>query len=314
MKQIKVFNSSNTLLSKLVYERLRLAKLEYDLEIYFDLIPEGSSDAKRILIQMEPPAVLPGLYTKTTRRKFHQIVTMSPWRAERICEEDWCFQPVERPKITFDPDSERAVSIVLINEHKFSAVESARYSTRRILIKMLEESNLQLDLYGPQWNMKYSLEIRKRVAEVRKALAAHRLPSLREAFSQMLRSYSCYKGIADEKLLIMSRYKFALIIENDIESLTEKLFDAIFAGTIPFYLGPKLENFTELHQLCIQLPDNVDSAFDIICENLYLNHRELIKRIREFTSDPHSMTFVSQNQVANEIASNITRKFATRGS
>lgn len=308
MNSVEVFDRSNSEISRLVYQRLKEKNLAVELEIYFDQIPVSRSSARRVLIQVEPPAVLPNLYTERAKRKFHQIITMSPWRAERLGEQAYCFQPVDRPTVTFNPSTVRSKSIAIINDHKFSAAKSARYSTRRLLISKLEKSDFELDLYGPNWNMKRALEFRKRMAAVSKFITAGRFPSIKEAFGQTFKTYSSYRGVAGSKLLVLSQYKFALVIENDIDSLTEKLFDAIFAGTIPLYLGPKLESYTDLHNFCIRLPDDVDLAFNAIQKNFNLEHHELIGRIIDFTRDPDSMTFVSPLDVAKVIATQISHK------
>lgn len=55
-----------------------------------------------------------------------------------------------------------------------------------------------------------------------------------------------YRGIAEDKLAVMSNYRFALCFENASFPgyITEKIFDAFFAGCIPVYLGaPDVERY-----------------------------------------------------------------------
>lgn len=48
-----------------------------------------------------------------------------------------------------------------------------------------------------------------------------------------------YKGSCDSKLDVLSRYRFCLCLENMPMTgyLTEKLFDCLYTGTVPLYLG-----------------------------------------------------------------------------
>ncbi|MDQ3879269.1 MAG: glycosyltransferase family 10, partial [Actinomycetota bacterium] len=50
---------------------------------------------------------------------------------------------------------------------------------------------------------------------------------------------AAYRGAVEDKAAILSRYRFALCYENTSFPgyITEKIFDCIFAGTIPVYLG-----------------------------------------------------------------------------
>lgn len=52
---------------------------------------------------------------------------------------------------------------------------------------------------------------------------------------------SIYRGTCESKYEVLSRYRFSLCFENMAMNgyVTEKLFDCLYAGTIPLYLGAK---------------------------------------------------------------------------
>jgi len=55
-----------------------------------------------------------------------------------------------------------------------------------------------------------------------------------------------YRGMVEEKLPVLSQYKFTFCLENSVFPgyVTEKIFDAMFAGSVPVYLGaPDVLNF-----------------------------------------------------------------------
>jgi hypothetical protein len=60
----------------------------------------------------------------------------------------------------------------------------------------------------------------------------------------------------------MQRYKFALVIENELSYMSEKLFDAFFAGCIPIYVGPNVANYKIPKGLVIQCQPTVTSLID----------------------------------------------------
>jgi hypothetical protein len=64
-----------------------------------------------------------------------------------------------------------------------------------------------------------------------------------------------YMGSVSDKNSAMANYKVALVVENSSEFLTEKLFDAWFAGCIPVYVGPPVEAFGIPRSLVIQVTE-----------------------------------------------------------
>lgn len=88
---------------------------------------------------------------------------------------------------------------------------------------------------------------------------------------------SVYKGLvpADGKLDTLAKYKFTLCFENAIFPgyVTEKLFDALLAGSVPVYLGDPyifesvpnntfvdartFKNITDLHQYLDDMPEDI---------------------------------------------------------
>jgi hypothetical protein len=119
------------------------------------------------------------------------------------------------------------------------------YSERKNIIKFYEENYPDdFDLWGYGWNIKEN-------------------PS--------------YKGCSDNKLKTLSNYRFSFCYENllnDYGYVTEKIFDSLFAGTIPIYMGyknlglrkytyivPELEkdgkvNYNKLHKLMLEMPED----------------------------------------------------------
>ena len=57
-----------------------------------------------------------------------------------------------------------------------------------------------------------------------------------------------YKGTVEDKIDVLNKYKFAFCFENCIFKgyITEKIFDAMFAGTVPIYYGaPDINDYID---------------------------------------------------------------------
>lgn len=108
-----------------------------------------------------------------------------------------------------------------------------------------------------------------------------------------------YRGTVAEKLPVLSQYKFTFCLENSVFPgyVTEKIFDAMFAGSVPVYLGapditdfiPKncfidMRNFKNLKEL--------DSFLMSLNEDLYL---EYLNSIKKFLNSSEYQKFSYQN-------------------
>jgi hypothetical protein len=98
--------------------------------------------------------------------------------------------------------------ITNISGFKSSNKKNELYSERLKTIKFLEKKYIDsFDLYGRGWDGK---------------------------------RYPSYKGAIDDKLEVLSKYKFSLCYENMTNCrgyVTEKIFDCFYANTVPIYWG-----------------------------------------------------------------------------
>lgn len=98
----------------------------------------------------------------------------------------------------------------------------------------------------------------------------------------------CYRGPVASKEDVLSRHRFALCFENTSFPgyITEKLFDCLFAGTIPIYLGaPDIAEF--IPEACF-IDVKAFSSFDELESHLHEmtpdEARERLKAIETFLS------------------------------
>lgn len=307
---VEVFGSATKSFEKLLIEQLESFKSEIQcgISIHFDSVGSAiNSNHFNVLVLMEPPAVMPENYQKNRMRKFDLVIPLSPWRAKYLGYPCWSFQPIELPQKSISSDSNRINGIVMINDHKFGASRHSLYGLRRKIISMLECKEMPLFLYGPNWKMTPIMEIRKRVAALRRIMFTGQSISFSEVFGQTFRSFGSYQGRAVDKMATLRNYKYALVIENDLFSLTEKLFDALYAGCLVFYVGPSLENLKPLNLTFVPLPIDPDLAAKKI-EYLMANPpQEVLEEASLFVNNPKSMEYLSEKSVTSSVVRDIVK-------
>jgi len=127
-------------------------------------------------------------------------------------------------------NAERSSRLCLVASNKVLVHPLSTYEYRDYLVKYFDAHD-EIEVYGQGWNTRL-LHVRRPFSAINRIASALRL------------NKAClkgYRGVTDDKLMTLSKYNFALCIENakDFSGyITEKIFDAFRAGAIPIYLGP----------------------------------------------------------------------------
>jgi hypothetical protein len=250
----------------------------------------------KVLILLEPPSVMPENYNSSSWNSFNLVILLSPWRSFFYGMSHIVFQPLKRPEIV-SQDKFRQSRITLINDFKFGSVTSSLYGWRLKLLRKLSQKGVEVKVFGPNWNMSRTLEVRKRWAATRRAIGNPNFDLL-EAWSSLFFRPKDYCGQAPDKLSTLSEFEYTIVVENDKYSLTEKLFDAVFSGVKVFYRGPKLSEFEYLDSLCAQLPEEVDDAVEMILSREKIDWSVYQDKGLSFINDSESMAFCEHNNVA----------------
>jgi len=267
----------------------------------------------QVLILLEPPSVMPENYSKKKWRFFDLVILLSPWRSSLYGHTYSIFQPITRPFKNHTVNYSKDSSVCMINDFKFGSVKSSLYGWRLELLRKLEEKGLEVKVFGPNWQMSKLMEIRKRFAASKRAIGK---PSfdLFEAWSSLFFRPSGYCGHSPDKLNTLTNHEYSIVIENDLYSLTEKLFDSVFAGNKVFYHGPQLDQFEFLEGLCFQLPESVEEATEVILQRENIEWSAYQKNVRNFTMDQGSMVYFSENFIAERVFDIIKNSEAAKSS
>lgn len=187
---------------------LYLEKYKYDY-LLKSLI--SKKKVKRILIMAEPEVVCPVSYNTQYHKYFDLILTWNDDLVGGKYKKFYYAQP--RPSQSYEVSYDRKKFLVMISGNKSSTGPNELYSERRKAVDYCEQNDIDFDLYGIGWNNE---------------------------------QLHCYKGMVEDKLYVLSKYKFSFCFENmtNIKGyITEKIFDCFFAGVIPIYWGA--DNITD---------------------------------------------------------------------
>jgi hypothetical protein len=207
-----------------------------------------------ILYRSEPLCVLPTAYKPETIKLYNSVFSFG--KSEIL--NDGMHWP------QYFPDKEqsgwgnhdRLPKAVIINANKLSLIPSELYSLRRESIKKIAG----IDLFGENWNSNLKDRVKILAIEVMKDPMAN-LVTFMGRSRYWFSSWPETPSPAD-KIQIMQRYKFALVIENELSYMSEKLFDAFFAGCIPIYIGPDIAHYGIPKGLVIQCKPTVTSLIE----------------------------------------------------
>jgi hypothetical protein len=213
---------------------------------FFDCIQHEllSFSATKILVRQEPRMVIPFNYDPKNLAKFDLIVNVGK-------SIDGIEKNINWPqKIDLRISSQFAKSqssAVLINSNLLSLASDEMYSLRRILAY---KSN-DIDLYGYGWNKGMKPSMKALLIEVRKYIR-NPLSIKVKGLKYYFRYQENYKGSVDNKIHTMENYRMAIVIENSLDYVSEKIFDSFSAGCIPIYVGPDLNEYEIPRSLYIQ--------------------------------------------------------------
>ena len=228
-----------------------------------------------ILIRLEPFVVFPAQYSKNIEAIYTLIITPGSVRdfTSKNFFVGWPHSFQENPaNPTIDENTDylqfqgnsrdksleiwkkRKISCSMIAANKVSPIADTNYSLRRFIA--MNTSPELLEVYGPLWNESIYKKLIHRFKVVLFNFRNQTYVDTKSIYGNLFRKYKTTKGFVPNKYSILSESRFSLVIENCMEYVSEKLFDAIYAGSIPIYLGPRLADVGLPPSIAFQLDRN----------------------------------------------------------
>lgn len=189
-------------------------------------IPVGARN-KGLLVIQEPDVVWPSNSNRKALDRFAAIIEVGRPHDGTKWPLIW---PVMREHFREDLKIPRAC---MIAGGKLSLIQGELYSLRREVIL----SSASVDLYGQGWQ-KSVLQKLKDITYQCVILVASGKPVSRQGLRHYFKTVKNYRGPIEDKISVNSNYKVSVVIENSASYMSEKLLEAMVAGSIPVYVGP----------------------------------------------------------------------------
>ncbi len=176
-----------------------------------------------------------------------------------------------------DVERPRQSRIALIQANKFSSIRGECYSLRRQLICDLMTRSIPLDVFGAGWQNSYLRNLfgvgKSDINRFVQSFDCHsyQRPSAQRYRYLNTRQFGNIEPIQN-KFELLSTYRFALVVENDLGYISEKVRDALACGCITFYLGPNVEL---LHNLPGLVPLSSDPRQIVTTIFTFLNEESI---------------------------------------
>lgn len=207
---------------------------------------------------LEAPIVEPSLYRGLPRvaATFNRVFSYSSTEALReFTGTAVPVMPVRLPQAYGDVhrelwEREARKFMLMINANKLPRLDVRELYTERLRAIEFFDRYDEIDLYGVGWEgPPFRLGATRMPATLRRLDRAARIRWQRvrppsDAIWKAVRH--AYRGPVASKARAMSEYTFAICFENMVLEgwVTEKIFDCLFCGTVPVYLGaPDIERW-----------------------------------------------------------------------
>lgn len=212
------------------------------------------SGARRVLVCREPRAVKPLQYKKWVRSLYDQVIVIS--ELQKTSSRDLVYFPGFFPGPRLGPHQapKNKGSVGIVNANKFSFVSGSLYKTRHSSISKLAKSGIETHLAGANWDKHTLWHIVTQIKTLALNLADFSsIDCSNLTFPLPKLANLVLHGAVDDSVDFLSKYEFALVVENDPDYISEKLFNAIYAGSIPIYVGPDLGIYDLPREIAIPL-------------------------------------------------------------
>ena len=296
---------------------------------YKKYIKSGGKPENMVLLRFEPVSVLPSQYNSEIMkmfglvldfgkidaidnlRSFHHPYMHNANPLQPEISDDQNYLSI-RQELNVEKWAKRANKIVLIASNKLPInIQSGYYLRRKWLANFNFQS--QLTVFGTNWQFSLSFiadSLRSLIFHIRRR---HKI-DLKILLKHNFLKLDNYAGFCEDKNEILRDSKFNLIIENSFDTMTEKFFDSIIAGSIPIYIGPPLNQIKFLGDSYIQFNPKT-SPLEILhrVDNLSPKEiQEILDNINQIFRNNVFQTFFSASAVMSDVTASIVQYYQLR--
>lgn len=247
-----------------------LIAINHNKNEYRNFIECGGNPEKAFLLRLEPKSVYPKQFEKSIEDLYKLVITPGSVHDFNMSENfvGWPYMlnvnPAKPSQNEFSTDRfkpivnqgmfdqgeewiKRPKVMTMIAANKVSPILNSNYAVRRFLATQMDSSILEI--YGGLWKDSILVKLKYRIRTGLANLKSGMVPNAIAIYGSLMNKYENAVGEVDNKFEVIKQSRFSLVIENCDDYVSEKLFDAIVAGSLPIYIGPSLES--------VGLPSNI---------------------------------------------------------
>jgi len=264
---------------------------------------------KMILIIWEPSVSDYKLHSKKVLNKYGLIFSPSKVWGKNFKTKSFKWPVLELENISeaVEDWSKRKNKAVFISANKFSVIKGELYSLRRKIAFLTSEDD-SLDIFGLKWN---SGKVYDYLNYFYKLVSTPSNMIDLKSSSYLGNHYLNYVGISQNKKITYSNYRIFLILENSIEYVSEKLFDAAAAKGIIIYIGANISQYNIPSGAVIQIEPDANKIHSKIIE---LQNLSIDKQYQIMDSQQKAIISVAKSwycvDVLKQLANDISKEIA----
>lgn len=214
----------------------------------------------RIRLVMEPRVTAPQCFTPSERQFYgRSICTSNRWAESLSAEAVFWPQRLSQGTLTGELET---YDLSMFASNKFSTVQGERYSLRRQLIRLADIEGVRLAVAGSGWDARMTTRTRSVVRSGLKSLRCGERPKMVHGGSALGVRPRFRLGFLDNQATLYQMSRMAVVIENSGDYVSEKLIDAVRAGSVPLYVGPNLEEFGLPSGIAVECPPDASGILD----------------------------------------------------
>jgi len=268
--------------------------------LYFDMpkhLPKQNEIKKSFLLAMESPLVMPSNFYHKNFRYFNKILTWNDLLIDnsKFIKLNYCQNVPE--KIEYF-DKSNFLTFIASNKKSIND-QNDLIKMRNSVVKWFDCNHPnEFSLYGSKWDKRiFGNRILDRIPVIGRTLAY---------------KYNTYKGKVEKKSEIYNRTKFAICFENAKYPgyISEKIFDSIYSGCVPIYLGaPNIQDYIP-KDLFIDMRDfkSYDELNNFISTMTDSKYKDYIKKYNGFIKSNEIQCFSTErfvNTIVDTVLVNI---------
>jgi hypothetical protein len=259
-----------------------------------------------VLLSLEPESSYPLNHSIFARLFSTRVDFGKPFNENSI---RW---PINDELLASDPtktsSSERKNQIAFVASNRCTASRKSNYAFRRHCIEYRDL--LKLEVVGRNWNDSGAQKLKVATKAAILSMLALKFPSLLELKSYVRFPTQKIEEVENKNDFLLG-FKYSLVIENESTYVSEKLLEALVAGTLPIYIGPDIPENWIPSSLYLRCQPNLKSLREVISKLSSIDYSNHLAMTRRWLESPSARLW-SRNLVFRQVSERSMISFRER--